>query len=271
MPGCFEVNPSSFTPLNVSSPLNVQGALRRLYAYYVGEADREIDAAKETGSAALETVRRLAGSQEKLEAAARLARELRAISDDASALRDEEVMRIYETEKLALAPLAQRVGISKTRAHQIVKAAEKGRQPVSRPSTNPEPQPVVAAIVTSAKGVLVARRNDGKPPWTFIAGEIEPGESPADAAVREVKEETGLRIAAGDEIGRRLHPKTGRWMVYIAAAPANGTDAFVGDEEELAEVRWVSLAGADELMGGTIFEPVHKHLSKTLERGDPDA
>ncbi len=42
-------------------------------------------------------------------------------------------------------------------------------------------QPVVAAIVTSKMGVLIGRRNDGKPPWTFIAGEIEPGESSADA------------------------------------------------------------------------------------------
>ena len=136
------------------------------------------------------------------------------------------------------------------------------------PSSVPEPQPVVAAIVTSSKGVLVARRQDGKPPWTFIAGEIEPGESPADAAVREVKEETGLRVTAGTVIGRRVHPKTGRTMVYIAATPTHGTDAFVGDEEELAEVRWVGLEEADELMGGTIFEPVHEHLKRMLP-GEP--
>ena len=34
----------------------------------------------------------------------------------------------------------------------------------------------------------------------------------------------------------------------MAAAPTHGTDVIVGDEEELAEVRWVSLAEADELM-----------------------
>lgn len=55
--------------------------------------------------------------------------------------------------------------------------------------------------------------------------------------MREVKEETGLRVAAGEVIGRRVHPKTGRTTVYMAATPTRGTDAFVGDEEELAEIR----------------------------------
>jgi 8-oxo-dGTP pyrophosphatase MutT (NUDIX family) len=136
-------------------------------------------------------------------------------------------------------------------------------EPVPEPSTKPEPAPVVAAIVTSDKGVLVGRRNDGKPPWTFIAGEIEPGESPADAAVREVKEETGCVITAGEVIGRRVHPKTGRTMIYMAARPVHGTAVFVGDSDELAEVRWVSLPEADELLPG-MHEPVRAHLAQTL-------
>ena len=122
--------------------------------------------------------------------------------------------------------------------------------------------------MTSRLGALVARRNDGKPPWTFIAGEIEPGEDPADAAVREVKEETGLRIRTTGVIGRRVHPHTGREMVYLAASPTHGTKAFVGDEQEVAEVRWVDLAQADELMGGTIFEPVRSYLKETLKAWD---
>jgi len=125
--------------------------------------------------------------------------------------------------------------------------------------------PIVAVVVTSHLGVLVARRNDGKPPWTFIAGEIEPGEDPADAAAREVSEETGLRVGATGVIGRRVHPQTGREMVYLAARPTHGTEAVVGDKEELAEVRWVDLDQADELMSGTIFEPVRSYLRETLE------
>ena len=113
----------------------------------------------------------------------------------------------------------------------------------------PEPPPVVAGIVTSDRGVLVGKRNDGKPPWTFIAGEIEPGESPTDAIVREVKEETGLRVRAAErEIGRRVHPKTGRTMIYLACEPIAELDVFVGDPDELAEVRWVGLPEAEKLL-----------------------
>ncbi len=192
-----------------------------------------------------------------------------------------------EAEWLAIAPGAWRFKTREdyeaTKAkweREIYRAAIGGRTsqepgpdaediPVRRPA---EPAPsIVAAIVTSPLGVLVGRRMDGKPPWTFIAGEQDAvkDENPADTAVREVKEETGLRVRAREVIGERVHPKSGRHMIYMAAAPTHGTDVFVGDEEELAEVRWVSLAEADQLMGGMIYEPVHEYLARELrEQGD---
>jgi 8-oxo-dGTP diphosphatase len=125
-------------------------------------------------------------------------------------------------------------------------------------------QPVVAVIVTSGARVLVGKRNDGRPPWTFIAGEIEPEEDPADAAVREVKEETGLDIRPGRILGTRVHPATGRVMLYMTAEPVGPIDVFVGDRAELAEVRWVSLAEADQLLRG-MFPPVRTYIAGQLE------
>jgi 8-oxo-dGTP pyrophosphatase MutT (NUDIX family) len=245
------------------NPLNDQG----LYAWCMEDVEQQIDAALEAGSAALASVRAMPASQTRADAAVRLSRGLRAVSDDASAVLHEEAIRIYYAEHLSFGQIAKRLGISKTLAHQIITARGADTDLETEPSTVPEPGPVVAAIVTSHLGVLVGKRQDGKPPWTFIAGKIEPGESPADAAVREVKEETGLRIEAGGVIGRRVHPSTGRTMVYMAAQPTHGTDVLVGDEDELAEVRWVSLAEAEELMGGMIFEPVQKYLRQALGNG----
>jgi 8-oxo-dGTP pyrophosphatase MutT (NUDIX family) len=123
---------------------------------------------------------------------------------------------------------------------------------------------VITAIVTSERGVLIGHRHDGKPPWTFIAGEQEPGESPADTIIREVKEETGLEIAAGEVLGEREHPATHRHMIYLSARPATGSlEVTVGDPDELSEVRWVTLAEAAELLPG-MFGPVREHLDRAI-------
>lgn len=124
-------------------------------------------------------------------------------------------------------------------------------------------QPVVAAVVVSRLGVLIGRRNDGTPPWTFIAGEQEPDEHPEETAVREVKEETGCEIRPGHVIGFRRHPATERQMIYIAAKPVASTNIVVGDEAELAEVRWVSLGEAVELLPG-MYQPVLEYLSQAI-------
>jgi 8-oxo-dGTP pyrophosphatase MutT (NUDIX family)/transcriptional regulator with XRE-family HTH domain len=130
-------------------------------------------------------------------------------------------------------------------------------------------QPVVAAIVTSQKGVLITRRKDGSPPWGFVSGEVEPGESPADAAVREVKEETGLEVRVGQVIGERVHPQTGRMMIYLAAEPVRGTEAFIGDEAELAEVKWASVSEAGELLPD-MFGPAYYYIEHVLgQHGRP--
>ncbi len=130
--------------------------------------------------------------------------------------------------------------------------------------TEPAPEPTVAmAIVTSPQGVLLARRHDGKPLWTFVGGGIEDGETPSDAAVREVKEETGLSVTAGAVLGQRVHPKTGKAMAYIACTPVNGLEIHVGDPDDHAEVRWVPWGEAQGLLP-QLFEPVAEHLRSAL-------
>lgn len=124
-------------------------------------------------------------------------------------------------------------------------------------------RPVAAAIVTSELGVLIGRRADGTPPWAFPAGKIEPGESPEHAAVREVIEETGLGVLATGILGRRVHPRTGRALVYMSATPVSGTAVSVTAPDELAEVRWASLTEADKLLRG-MFGLVRDYLTRML-------
>jgi 8-oxo-dGTP pyrophosphatase MutT (NUDIX family) len=213
-------------------------------------------------------VKATADDEAALQRAGWLTETLRQATNTAGSLRAALAVRLKNSRHLSIARLGEVMGVGKQTAADILAKAKQRGEPAAAagPEMPPEPQAVVAVIVVSARGVLVGRRNDGVPPWTFIAGEIEPGESPKDAAVREVKEETGLLVRPGKLIGRRIHPKTQRTMIYMTAEPVHGLDIFVGDEAELAEVRWVSLAEAVELLPG-MFGPVRNYLARTLQAG----
>lgn len=123
---------------------------------------------------------------------------------------------------------------------------------------------VAVAVVTSPLGVLAVRRADGRPPWAFPGGQIEPGEIPSRAAVRETREETGLSVQATTVLGRRVHPMTGSDITYVAAEPVSAAALTVGPGDEVAEVRWLTLAEATALMPG-MYGPVATHLVAVLD------
>ncbi len=91
-------------------------------------AGEEIDAAIAAADVALSVIRLIGSSQQKLEAAGRLAEVLRSRSDEAARIRHAEAVQIFEAESLSLAQLANRVGVSKARADQIIKAEERRRK-----------------------------------------------------------------------------------------------------------------------------------------------
>lgn len=127
----------------------------------------------------------------------------------------------------------------------------------------PADAPVVAVgVITCDLGVLLGRRADRMPLWTFPGGKAEPGETLAQTVAREVREETGLRVTVHGEVGRRTHPATGRQMIYLACTPAGSVEAQA-DGQELVEVRWVPFADLDALVL-QLFDPVREHLQGRL-------
>jgi len=62
--------------------------------------------------------------------------------------------------------------------------------------------PAAAACIRDEAGrVLLLQRGDGEDVWSFPGGVVEPGESVAEAVVREVHEETGLSVEPETLIG----------------------------------------------------------------------
>jgi 8-oxo-dGTP diphosphatase len=127
-------------------------------------------------------------------------------------------------------------------------------------------QPGIAVAITVHEGrVLMVRRRigEGELFWQFPAGEVEPGESPEDAAVRETREETGLNVSVVKLLGERAHPATGRMMSYAACEVVSGT-AHVADDEELTELAWVAHDEIPEHVPSELFGPVQQYLDATL-------
>jgi 8-oxo-dGTP diphosphatase len=131
-------------------------------------------------------------------------------------------------------------------------------------TTTEKPGISAAIIVQDGKVLMVRRRvSEGELMWQFPAGQIEDGEAPEDAAVRETVEETGLVVTAVKLLGERVHPKTGRAMSYTACTPVQG-EARVADEDELDAVAWVSHSEIKEYVPYGLFGPVQEYLDEAL-------
>jgi len=79
-------------------------------------------------------------------------------------------------------------------------------------STVPEPQEIAAAVLVDGDRVLMCRRNPSRQwypnIWDLPGGHIEPGEMPADALVRELREELGVTVDPADlEFSATLQPE----------------------------------------------------------------
>ena len=90
---------------------------------------------------------------------------------------------LMDAHGLSVTELAAFLGVSRPRASQMISAARERGNPVTEPLTLPEQPHIVLAVITSDRGVLIARREDKIPPWTFLGGEVESGETP-DHALR---------------------------------------------------------------------------------------
>ncbi|MTE19581.1 NUDIX domain-containing protein [Streptomyces sp. TRM43335] len=130
-----------------------------------------------------------------------------------------------------------------------------------------KPRIAVAVVVRDGRVLMVRRRvaegAGGELSWQFPAGEVEPGETAREAAVREVAEETGLVVRAVEPLGERTHPVTRRSLEYWACEVVAGT-AKVRDAEELDALAWCARHEVGERVPHGLYGPVRRHLEGTL-------
>ncbi|BDV29349.1 NUDIX hydrolase [Microbacterium terricola] len=117
-----------------------------------------------------------------------------------------------------------------------------------------------AVIVDDERNILLAHWNEGRrAAWTLPGGGLEPGEDPENATRREVREETGYRVALGELLGihsrvipegRRLTPgATGPLHTLRIVYRARVTGGALRNEKDGSTDRaeWFPLAEVPEL------------------------
>ncbi|MFC0203825.1 (deoxy)nucleoside triphosphate pyrophosphohydrolase [Novosphingobium soli] len=137
------------------------------------------------------------------------------------------------------------------------------------------------ALLDPARQVLVQRRPSGAVHgglWEFPGGKVEPGETPEQAAAREIAEELGVEIAHGD-----LHPVSFA-VGQVAGKPQHGqagaqaprplilllyaTRQWQGTPraEQGAELQWIALEEVSQLPMPPLDYPLAEALCRHVPR-----
>lgn len=122
---------------------------------------------------------------------------------------------------------------------------------------------VAAGIIVSGGRILVTRRHDSGSCaglWEFPGGKLEPGESPEQALVRELREELGVRVRVASSFRTISHRYPDRRVIlhFLVAKIVAGTPQPLG----CADMRWVSPAD----LAGLEFPPADEELVAELLR-----
>ena len=83
--------------------------------------------------------------------------------------------------------------------------------------------------------------------WSIPGGRIEPGETDAEALVREMFEETGLAVEVGPLIGSVRRPGLDGAVIDIRDYAATVTGGTLRPGDDAADARWVEAADLDSL------------------------
>jgi 8-oxo-dGTP diphosphatase len=100
----------------------------------------------------------------------------------------------------------------------------------------------VGAVIKDARGRLLLIRRGHEPGaglWSLPGGRVEPGETDAEALVREMREETGLVVVAGRLLGSVRRPLANGDVLDIRDYAATIIGGALNPGDDAADARWV--------------------------------
>lgn len=107
---------------------------------------------------------------------------------------------------------------------------------------------VVAAVIRQGEKIFVTQRGYGdyKDSWEFPGGKIEPGETPQEALLREIREELDAEIIVGEHLVTVEHdyPDFHLFMQYFWAELVEGSHMKLLEHEA---AKWLSVDELDSV------------------------
>ena len=106
---------------------------------------------------------------------------------------------------------------------------------------------VVAALIWQGDKFMICQRPAHKARgllWEFVGGKVEPGESKAEALIRECREELDVTVAPGEVFMEVVHeyPDLVVRLTLFNASIAEGTPRLL----EHNDLRWITVAQIDQ-------------------------
>lgn len=107
--------------------------------------------------------------------------------------------------------------------------------------------PSVAALIRNSENQLLFIRKSEDGVWGLPAGAIEPGETPKEAVVREVFEETGLKVKPNNIVGvfggstfRHTYPSGDQVEYLVTIFVCEIVETSVATDTEISEMKYFS-------------------------------
>lgn len=169
--------------------------------------------------------------------------------DQETELGDDKEKKAGEKEKVSAkskggAPKGQAKPAPEAKPAKVANALKRGLAWILNTDKQPE---IVTVGVLNRNQILTGRRRDNGL-WVSPGGHMDPGESPARAAVREVMEESGIELQESDlqKISTETitSPRTGKDFIlhcYLANIDNESPTTKNDPDQEIEEWRWVNL------------------------------
>lgn len=169
--------------------------------------------------------------------------------DDSTPKAEVSYVALHECDE---AKLMSEKGEGYEQAHDEAKELENKARHKNFPG---DPQVVRCALITCYNGqgqLLMGKRNDNER-YTLPGGHIEEGESPHDAAVRELYEETGLRSQSLSFL--KEYALTNGTELYCFSAYVTGEPHSKNDpDDEVSEWEWIDV---EEGLPPKVYDHLH--------------